>query len=77
VLTLLAAATLHAFAASAQGAAIGAMYADPKNPPVVKRINVVGAYATVLTSGGRIEGEPVTEAILVERFSFHGKPSTP
>lgn len=67
---LLAAVTLHAYAATAQGAAIGAIYSDPKSPPVVKRINTAGAYATVLTSGGRIEGELVTEAILVERFSF-------
>jgi hypothetical protein len=68
--TLLAAATMHAYAATAQGAAIGAMHADPKKPVLVKRINVVGAYAAVLTSGGRMEGDPVTFAILVERFSF-------
>jgi|SRR5580700_2101956 hypothetical protein len=67
---MLAAITLHAFAATVQGAALGAMYADPKRPPEVKRINVVGADATVLTSGGRMEGALVTEAILVERFSF-------
>ncbi|HEY1866832.1 MAG TPA: hypothetical protein VGG70_00955 [Candidatus Cybelea sp.] len=70
MLTLVAAVTLQAYAATPQGAALRAMYTDPKSPPIVKRVNVVGAYATVLTTGGRIEGELVTEAILVERFSF-------
>ena len=56
MLTLLAAVTIHAYATTAQGAALGAVYTDPKNPPVVKRLNAVGAYATVLTAGGRIEG---------------------
>ena len=46
------------------------MYTEAKNPAVVKRINAVGTFATVLTAGGRIEGQPATEAILVERFSF-------
>jgi hypothetical protein len=70
MLALVAAVTLQAYAATPQSAALHAMYADPKSPPVVKRVNVVGAYATVLTTGGRIEGELVTEAILVARFSF-------
>ena len=61
---------LHAYATTAQGAAVGAMYVDPKRPTVVKRVNVVGNYATVLAKGGRMEGDPVTFAILVERFSF-------
>lgn len=67
---LIAVITLHAYATTAQGAAIGAMYVDPKHPAVVKRVNVVGAYAAVLTKGGRMEGDPVTFAILAERFSF-------
>lgn len=70
VLALLATAAPHAFAATPQGAALGAMYSDPIKAAAVKRVNPVGAYATVLTSGGRIEGDPVTFAILVERFSF-------
>jgi hypothetical protein len=70
VLALVAKAATHAFAPTPQGAALAAMYADPMRPPAVKRVNSVGAYATVLTSGGRIEGSPVTFAILVERFSF-------
>lgn len=66
---MLAAAVLQA-ASTPQRAAIGAMYSDPKKPPVVRRVNVAGSYAAVLTSGGRIEGELVTVPILVERFSF-------
>jgi hypothetical protein len=68
--TLLLAITVHAYAATAQAAAIGALYSDPARPAVVKRLNVVGVYAAVLTAGGRIEGEPVDFAILVRRFSF-------
>jgi hypothetical protein len=71
---LVAAATLHAYAATPQGAALGAMYSDPKKPAVVKRMNVAGSYATVLTSGGRIEGELVGEAILVKHFAFGWQP---
>lgn len=37
---------------------------------VVRRINVVGRYATVVSRGGLMEGELTTEPILVERFSF-------
>ena len=70
VLATVLALAVQAYATTAGGAAIGALYADPKNPPVVERINVVGPYATVLTRGGRMEGSPVTEPILVERFSF-------
>lgn len=74
MVTLLAIVTVHAYAASARSAALGAMYFEPKHPPIVKRINVVGVYATILTSGGRIEGSPVTEAILMRRFSFGWQP---
>jgi hypothetical protein len=59
-----------AYATSPQAAATDALYFEPKRAPVVKRVNVVGRYATILTSGGRMEGELVTDAILVERFSF-------
>ncbi|MBV8497767.1 MAG: hypothetical protein JO003_00725 [Candidatus Eremiobacteraeota bacterium] len=71
---LIALAAVVAYASSPQTAAIGALYFDPKRAPVVRRVNVVGRYATVLTSGGRMEGELVTEAILVERFSFGWQP---
>jgi hypothetical protein len=67
---ILAAIMLHAYATTAQGAALRAMYFDPKHPAVVERVNVAGAYASVLTKGARMEGDPVTFAILVERFSF-------
>ncbi len=63
-------AAVVAYASTAQGAAVGALYFDPKRAPVVRRVNVVGRYATVLTSGGRMEGELVSDAILVQRFSF-------
>jgi hypothetical protein len=46
------------------------MYVDPKHSAIVKRVNVVGTFAAVLTEGGRMEGDPVTFAILVERFPF-------
>jgi len=50
------------------------MYSDPKKPAAISRVNVVGSYATVLTNGGRIEGEPVAGPILVEHFSFGWQP---
>lgn len=62
------------YAATAQRAAIGAMYSDPKKPAVVVRVNVAGSYATVLTKGGRIEGALVASPILVEHFSFGWQP---
>lgn len=74
IAVLLAAVTAHAYAATPQSAALGAMYSDPKKPAVVVRANVVGNYAIVLTRGGRIEGEPVTEAILVEHVAFGWQP---
>jgi hypothetical protein len=67
---LLAAMMLHAYATTAQGAALGAMYVDPHHPAAVVRVNVAGAYASVFATGARMEGDPVTFAILVERFSF-------
>jgi hypothetical protein len=62
------------YAPTALRAAIGAMYSDPKKPVVVVRVNVVGSYATVLTSGGRIEGGLVASPILVEHFTFGWQP---
>jgi hypothetical protein len=52
------------------------LYSDPKKPAVVRRVNVAGSYAAVLTGGGRIEGELVTSPILVEHFSFGWQPLT-
>lgn len=57
-------------AATPQAAAVAALWFAPGKPPVVERVNVVGRYATVLTRGGREEGELVTWPILVEHFSF-------
>jgi hypothetical protein len=71
---LIAAIMLHTYASTPQSAAIGAMSVDPKHPPVVERANVVGAYAAVLAKGGKMEGDPVTFPILVERFSFGWQP---
>jgi len=41
-----------------------------KKSPIVRRVNVVGRFATVLTSGGVIGSTPFTVPILFERFSF-------
>jgi hypothetical protein len=70
MIAVLVAIAMHAYSATAEGAALSAMYAAPKNQPVIVRINRVGEYATVLTRGGRMEGSFVREPILVERFSF-------
>jgi hypothetical protein len=64
----------YSFGATPETTAIGAMYADPKKPPVVRRVNVVSEYATVLTSGGRIEGRLNNDPILLKRFSFGWQP---
>lgn len=55
--------------ATPQDAAIHAVNAE-KSAPIVLRTNIVGEYATVLTSGGRMEGSTVSVPILVKRFSF-------
>ena len=65
---------MYAYPATPQTAAIRAQYIEPKNYVVVRRVNVVGRYAAVLASGGRIEGELNANAILVERFSFGWQP---
>lgn len=71
---LLASVTLRAYAGTPQAAAIQAVGFGLKKTPVVRRINVAGRYAVVLTSGGMMEGSEVTEAILVEQFSFGWQP---
>lgn len=71
---LLASVTLHAYAGTPQAAATQAVSFGLKKAPVVRRINVVGRYAVVLTSGGMMEGSEVTESILVEQFSFGWQP---
>ncbi len=58
------------YAASPERAALSVVYSASKKPVAVRRVNIVGPYATVLTSGGLMESSPVREAILVERFSF-------
>lgn len=40
----------------------------------VIRTNVVGRYATVASRGAVIEGEPLTDAILLEHFEFGWQP---
>lgn len=65
---------MHAYAATAEKAAIEAIYSDPQRPVVVERVNTAGSYAAVLTSGGRMEGSLVTSPILVQRFSFGWQP---
>ena len=57
-----------------QAAAIGAFGAAAARPAVVERVNVVGRYAVVLTKGEIVEGEQLTDPILLERFSFGWQP---
>ena len=68
--TLVLLGVVHAHAASPERAALSVMYSNSKTAPIVRRVNIVGPYAAVLTSGGLMESSPVREAILVERFSF-------
>ncbi len=70
LLASLALVAFHNYAATPQGAAISAVHRGLKKPPVVLRVNRVGSYATVLTSGGMMESAAVTFPILVEHFSF-------
>jgi hypothetical protein len=67
---LLAVVALHAYASTPQGAAVQAVDVGSKSTPIVRRLNIAGAYAAVLTSGGVMEGSIVSEPILVQRFSF-------
>lgn len=73
-LLLAAAFTNHPYAATPQRAALGAVGHGSGVSPVVVRLNVAGRYAAVLTKGGIMEGDRVTEPILVERFSFGWQP---
>ena len=70
----LASVTFHAYAATPQAAAIQTVRIGLYKTPVVRRINVVGRYAAVLTGGGMMEGSKVAESILVEHFSFGWQP---
>ncbi len=74
ILAFLALLTIHAYAATPQRAVLQIVYPESKKPPVVRRVNVAGSYATVLTGRGMMEGSPVTEAILVQHFSFGWQP---
>jgi hypothetical protein len=60
------------YAATPQQAALDAVYAS--RSAVVVRTNVVGRFATVLLRGAKLEGAPVDEPILLERFSFGWQP---
>lgn len=61
------------FSATPQQAALHAVGA-PAAKAVVKRVNIAGPYAAVLTSGGVMEGAPVNDPILVKRFSNGWQP---
>ncbi|HKU67063.1 MAG TPA: hypothetical protein VJP85_04725 [Candidatus Baltobacteraceae bacterium] len=74
VLPFLALLAIHSYAATPQRAVLHIVYPESKERPVVRRVNVVGSYATVLTSGGMMESTQVTEAILVQHFSFGWQP---
>ena len=62
--------TIHSFAPNPERAVLQIVYSRSKTPVAIRRVNVVGSYATVLTSGGMMESSPVSEAILVQHFSF-------
>ncbi len=62
--------SLANFASTPQQAALNALYQPKGHAAVVERINIVGRFAAVLPHGGLMEGSAVTDAILVERFSF-------
>ena len=51
-------------------------FTSADRPATVIRSNVAGHYATVLLRDGIVEGSPLTEAVLVERFAFGGQPLT-
>jgi hypothetical protein len=73
---IVAAATspYHAYADTPQAAAL-AVVSGPYAPHArVVRTNVAGRFATVLTSGGKMEGEPVRQALLIEHFDFGWQP---
>jgi hypothetical protein len=74
IIVLAAAAAFQNFGATPQRAAIRTIDFGLTKAPVVRRVNIVGRYATVLTTGGRMEGSPVTDAILVQHFSFGWQP---
>jgi hypothetical protein len=70
LLPLLALLTVGNYAATPQGAAIGALYFKSQKSAAVVRVNRSGTYAAVLVAGGRLEGSLVDAPILVRHFSF-------
>ena len=71
---IIALSMLGSHASTPQQAAVRVVSFGLKTPATVRRTNVAGRYASVLTSGGRMEGWNVTAPILVERFSFGWQP---
>ena len=55
------------FSATPQQAALRAVGSPPQKA-IVRRVNITGRYAAVLTSGGIMEGAPVKAPVLVKRF---------
>jgi len=53
-----------------QAAALRVVAFGMTKPPIVRRVNIVGRYATVLTSGVRIGSDTLRAPVLVEHFSF-------
>ncbi len=68
--TLVAMVALRNYDATPQAAAIRAVSFGLKSPAIVRRANVVGRYAAVLTSRGMMEGSAISAPILVQHFSF-------
>lgn len=74
MLPFLALLTFHAYASTPQDATLRIVSIGVKKPPVVRRVNIAWPYATVLTSGGVMEGSAVTAPILLRHFSFGWQP---
>lgn len=69
-----AAAIAFNYGLSPQAAAIRAVRYPGRAPATVARVNIDGNYATVLLSGAVVEGAPLTEAMLLKRFTFGWQP---
>lgn len=74
ILPILAVLAVHYYAPTPQRAVLNMVHAQPKRQAVVRRVNVVGSYAVVLTSGAMMESSPLSVAILVQHFPFGWQP---
>lgn len=71
---VLAAATAFNYAATPPAAALQAVRDPGHAAASVARVNTVGSHATVLLHGAVVGGAPLSDAILLHRFSFGWQP---